>query len=55
MDSNDPVLNFLKRRLNILTDQYKEKPDEVNRYRLATHEELLRRWEEDHAPVTAVR
>jgi len=44
MNSNDPVLHSLKRRLNKLNEEYLEKPDELNRYRLVSFEQLILRW-----------
>ena len=47
MDSNDPVLYTLKIRLQSLIEKYKEQPDELNRYRLVCHEQLILRWASD--------
>jgi hypothetical protein len=47
MDSNDPVLYALKIRLQSLIEKYKEQPDELNRYRLVCHEQLILRWASD--------
>jgi hypothetical protein len=44
MNSNDPVLYSLKIRLHSLNEKYKEQPDELNRYRLVCHEQLILRW-----------
>jgi hypothetical protein len=47
MNSNDSVLQSLKIRLQSLAEKYKEQPDELNRYRLACHEQLILRWASD--------
>lgn len=44
MDSNDAVPYFLKIRLQNLNEKYNEQPDELNRYRLVCHEQLILRW-----------
>ena len=45
MNSNDPVLQSLKLRLQTLKEKYKEHPDELSRYRLACQEQLVLQWE----------
>jgi hypothetical protein len=47
MDPNDPVLHSMNNRLRILNEKYTEKPDEINRYRLVCHEQLILRWTSD--------
>jgi hypothetical protein len=47
MNPNDPVLQSLKQRRRILKEKYEQQPDELNRYRLVCHEQLLDQWASD--------
>lgn len=51
MNQHHAVYQFLKRRLKALDEEYLAEPNELNRNRLACHEEVIRRWEIDHQLV----
>ncbi|MFM7086279.1 MAG: hypothetical protein ACKOXO_04715 [Cyanobium sp.] len=44
MNENHPVLNALRQQLDALRHQYRQQPNEISRYQLVRHEQLIAQW-----------
>ncbi|MCP9857467.1 MULTISPECIES: hypothetical protein [unclassified Cyanobium] len=44
MNPDHPVLNALLEQLRSLKEQYSDLPNELNRYRVVRHEQLIAQW-----------
>ena len=51
MNENHPVLIALEEELAALLEQYRRRPDELNRYRVVKLERLIGEWAPTRLPV----